>query len=181
MVAEAFGELGYRRATTAAIASRCGVQETILYRLWDDKKAMFLAVIDYLVAWRMNRIRSVLEKVPENEEHLEYLIEDVASSLGEHGLQRVLYAALGEVGDPDIRSALQGMYRQNYGVVLDLLEGDEKAKGPPPPALEKDAVWAIMGLVTMMDLTSELELLGPRQRKQVFRRLARAILGLAED
>ena len=32
-IAEAFGELGYRRATTAAIAARCEVQETTLYRM----------------------------------------------------------------------------------------------------------------------------------------------------
>ena len=180
-IAEAFGELGYRRATTAAIAARCEVQETTLYRLWDDKKAMFLAVIDYLVRWRANRIRSVMENVPEDEDHLEYLIEDVSSTLGEHGLQRVLYAALGELGDPDIRNALQEMYRQNYAVVLELVGESDAATGPPPPALEKDAVWAIMGLVTMMDLSSELELLGPRQRKQVFGRTARALLGLPEN
>ena len=180
-IAEAFGELGYRRATTAAIAARCEVQETTLYRLWDDKKAMFLAVIDYLVRWRANRIRSVMENVPEDEDHLEYLIEDVSSTLGEHGLQRVLYAALGELGDPDIRNALQEMYRQNYAVVLELVGESDAATGPPPPALEKDAVWAIMGLVTMMDLSSELELLGPRQRKQIFGRMARALLGLPEN
>ena len=33
LVAEAFSELGYRRATTAELAARCGVQENILYRL----------------------------------------------------------------------------------------------------------------------------------------------------
>ena len=181
LIAEAFGELGYRRATTAAIASRCGVQETILYRLWDDKKAMFLAVIDYLVTWRTNRIRSVLDRVPEEEDPLEFLIGDVASTLGEHGLQRVLYAALGELGDPDIRGALRGMYDQNHRLILDLLGEGGKTQGPPPPASEKDAAWAIMGLVTMMDLTSELELLGPRQRKDVFKRIARALLGLADD
>ncbi len=48
VVARAFSELGYRRATTAQLAQRCGVQENILYRLWPDKKAMFLAAIDFV-------------------------------------------------------------------------------------------------------------------------------------
>jgi len=178
---DAFADLGYRRATTAQIASRCGVQETVLYRLWDDKKAMFLAAIEHLFEWRMNRIRAVLEKVPEGEGHLEYLIDDVASTLGENGLQRIIYAALGEVGDLEIRDALAGMYRHNYDTISDLLDRSGKAQGPPLPASEKDAAWAIMGLVTMMGLSSELGLLGPRQRRGIFKRLARALLGLAPE
>ncbi len=48
VIARAFAELGYRRTTTAALAARCKVQENILYRLWPDKKAMFIASIDYV-------------------------------------------------------------------------------------------------------------------------------------
>ena len=33
VLARAFAELGYRRATTAELAERCGVQEKALYRL----------------------------------------------------------------------------------------------------------------------------------------------------
>ena len=47
-VAATFAELGYRRTTTAKLAHRCGVQETILYRLWPGKKAMFLAAIGHV-------------------------------------------------------------------------------------------------------------------------------------
>ena len=179
-IAEAFAELGYRKATTSQIASRCGVQETILYRLWDDKKAMFLASIAYLFNWRMGRIRAVLAKVPEGEDHLNYLVEDVASTLGKHGLQRIIYAALGEVADPEIQEALQDMYRHNYDTILKLLQGSDA--GPPPsPAKDEDAAWAMIGLVTIMDLSSTLELLGPRQRSQVFKRTARALLGLSDE
>lgn len=48
VVARTFAELGYRRTTTAELARRCRVQEPILYRLWNDKKAMFLAAIDHV-------------------------------------------------------------------------------------------------------------------------------------
>ena len=47
VVARTFAELGYRRVTTAELAKRCNVRENILYRLWPDKKAMFVAAIDY--------------------------------------------------------------------------------------------------------------------------------------
>src|SRR5262245_36518789 len=48
IIARAFVELGYRRASTAELASRCKVRENILYRLWPDKKTMFIAAINYV-------------------------------------------------------------------------------------------------------------------------------------
>src|SRR5262249_9988053 len=45
-LARASAELGYRRATTADLAARCAVQEKALFRLWPDKRAMFLAALD---------------------------------------------------------------------------------------------------------------------------------------
>ena len=47
-LARAFAELGYRRTTTAELARRCRTRETTLYRLWPDKKAMFIAAIRYV-------------------------------------------------------------------------------------------------------------------------------------
>ena len=180
-VTDVFCELGYRGATTAEIAARCGVQETILYRLWEDKKAMFVAAIDYLYEFRTERIESALERVPDNEDPIEYLIDDVARDLGGHGLQRIIYAALGELSDPKIRNALRRLYRDDRALILGLLARSEGERRPPAPALEKDVPWVIMGLVYMMDLTCELELLGPRQRAEVFKRAARALVGLGGD
>lgn len=178
LIAEAFSELGYRRATTAEIAARCGVRENILYRLWDDKKAMFLAAIDYLFDWRRKRTRAVLERVPEGEDPLPALIDEAAGNLAKDGLHRIIHAALGEIGDFEIMSALRELYRHNYDLILDLLDESTASQGAPPPATEKDAAWALIGLVTMMDLAAELKLLGPRQQKQVFARTARALVGL---
>ena len=48
IVAKTFAELGYRRTTTVELAKRCKVQEPILYRLWKDKKSMFLASVDFV-------------------------------------------------------------------------------------------------------------------------------------
>ena len=48
VLAHAFAELGYRRATTAELAKRCGVRENILYRLWPDKRGMFVAALDHV-------------------------------------------------------------------------------------------------------------------------------------
>jgi len=55
IVCQVFSELGYHRTTTAKLAKRCKVRENILYRLWRDKKAMFLAAIDDIFQRRAER------------------------------------------------------------------------------------------------------------------------------
>ena len=118
--------------------------------------------------------------MPDGEDHIGYLIDDVAGTLGGHGLQRIIYAALGELSDPEIRDALREYYQHNCDLIRDLLARREASQDPPAPALEKDVPWGIMGLVYMMDLTCELEMLGPRQRAQTFKRVAGALTGVAE-
>ena len=53
ILANAFAELGYRRATTAELARRCDVQENILYRLWPDKRSMLHLTRSRLVRRRL--------------------------------------------------------------------------------------------------------------------------------
>ncbi|MEZ6193430.1 MAG: TetR/AcrR family transcriptional regulator [Phycisphaerales bacterium] len=62
VLAQAFADLGYRRATTAELAERCGLRENQLYRLWPNKKAMFLASIDYLYEFSAETWRELLSQ-----------------------------------------------------------------------------------------------------------------------
>ncbi len=48
LIAETFVERGYRRTTTAQLAKCCGVRENELYRIWPNKKLMFLDSIQYV-------------------------------------------------------------------------------------------------------------------------------------
>jgi len=180
LLAGAFSELGYRRATTAELAVRCDVQETILYRLWDDKKAMFMAAIDYLFKFRLGRVREVLDKVPPGEDALSALTEDVANSLGKMGLYRIIFAALGELQDAEIRQALRELYQHNHRLVVKLL-ADRQDGRTPVHLKDQDTAWGVLGMVTMMNIVIELELLGPRQRKTAFTQVAKALLSLPPE
>ena len=44
-----FAELGYRTASTAAIARRAGISQPYIYALFTNKKELFLAVHDFVV------------------------------------------------------------------------------------------------------------------------------------
>jgi AcrR family transcriptional regulator len=180
LIAAAFSELGYRRATTAEIAARCSVQETILYRIWDDKKAMFLASIDYLFQYRLEHVREVLDQVPPGEDALSALTENVASSLGEMGLYRIIFAALGELHDTEIRQALGELYRHNHRLVVKLLANRQDGR-THDRLKDQETAWAVLGMATIMNITTELELLGPRQRKAAFTQVAGALLELPAE
>ena len=111
-VCQVFSELGYHRTTTAALAKPCKVRENILYRLWRDKKAMFLAAIDAIFEQRARMSAQILAEHPSMDRILESLVRYKARHQGEFGFYRVVFTALAETDDADIRTALKGMYRR---------------------------------------------------------------------
>ena len=104
VLARAFAELGYRRATTAALAERCGVQEKALYRLWSDKRAMFLAALDQVFAESEAVWERLASERGRGQSTAERLLAHEAEHHGEHRLYRIVFAGLSETDDPGIRA-----------------------------------------------------------------------------
>src|SRR5262245_2325792 len=111
IVAQAFADLGYRRTTTAELAARCGVQETILYRLFADKRRMFIAAIGFVYDNSMRMWRQLLEASDRSALPARALLDYEGTHHGELGLYRIVFAGLSETDDPEIRDALRQMYR----------------------------------------------------------------------
>ncbi len=176
-LARAFAELGYRRATTAELAHRCGVQEKALYRLWPDKPAMFLAALDQVfseseAAWE----RLASEREP-GRSTAERLLAHEAEHHGEHRLYRIVFAGLSETDDPGIRAALGALYRRFQRLIQREIEdhrGTRRRAGDLEPAL---AAWAIVGLGTVANIGRELELLRGRERARLLERAGTRLLG----
>ena len=99
MLAKAFAELGYRRATTSALAKRCGLRENQLYRLWPNKKAMFLASIDYLYGFTAAKWQKLLSQASDTSP-AERILNWEGEHRGETGLHRITFAGLNEADDP---------------------------------------------------------------------------------
>ena len=74
IIAQAFAQLGYRRTTTAELAARCGVRENILYRLWPDKRAMFVATIEYVYSCSEKIWQDLLQASKDGESPAERLL-----------------------------------------------------------------------------------------------------------
>jgi len=166
IVARAFAELGYRRTTTAELARRCQVRENILYRLWRDKKAMFVASIEFVYALSAETWKRLLAEGDDEKRPAERLLQYESEHHGESGLQRLVFAGLSETNDPAIRQALRTMYRRFHrfiGEQISAYRNDDRRTPQPDVAL---SAWAVIGLGTLASVVQELELLKSGDRKR---------------
>jgi AcrR family transcriptional regulator len=176
IVARAFAELGYRRATTAELAQRCEVRENILYRLWPDKKTMFIASIDYVYEQAANAWRQVLSETDDDADAAMRLLKHEAEHYGESGLHRIIFAGLSEIDEPEIREALRKMYGRFHRFIRGQVAAHRNGARTSKLLDEAVSAWAIVGLGNVANIGRELGLLTARQRKKMFREAGRMML-----
>jgi AcrR family transcriptional regulator len=177
VLARAFADLGYRRATTAELAARCGVQEKALYRLWPDKRAMFLAALDQVFAESEAVWEELASRRGEGASTAERLLAYEAQHHGENRLYRIIFAGLSESDDPLIREALGALYGRFQRLIQSQIERHRRGRrraADLDPAL---AAWGIVGLGTVANIGRELELLKARERAQLLGQAGTRLLG----
>ncbi len=185
-VAATFAEHGYRRTTTALLAERCAVQEVILYRLWADKRSMFLAAIEF-VATNAEAIwaRQLDTAADDPRTAAEIVLDYEAEHLGEFGFYRILFAGLSETDDPQITAGLRDAYRRFQAFLRARTTEHRAARagagrrraGSASGRPDADATaWALLGLGTVVNLARELDLLPPAERAELLRRVGRLLL-----
>ncbi len=176
ILAEVFAEMGYRRATTAELARRCGLRENVLYRLWPDKRAMFIAAIEHVYELSVETWKGLLQEIrPADTSTAERLLAYEAQHQGEFGFYRIVFAGLNETDDPEIRRALRDMYSsfQRFIETQVRAHRGEQDRGPDASL----AAWAIIGLGTVANIGRELELLGRNRRRDLVRGVGQILLG----
>jgi AcrR family transcriptional regulator len=175
VIARAFSELGYHRATTAELARRSGVRENILYRLWRDKKEMFIASIDHVFqvsveVWtRIGRGRG-------KDFSPEAVLDYESKHLGEFGNYRLIFAGLTETDDPEIREAVARLYKNFHSFIAGRL-ADGSAKPPGAAASSPElAAWALIGLGTVFTIGRELKLMDSKLRRRLLADVGKGFL-----
>lgn len=176
VVARAFAELGYRRTTTAELAQRCRVQENILYRLWPDKKAMFIAAIGYVYDLSVATWKGLLAGRGDRRSGAERVLEYEAGHHGEFGHYRIIFAGLSETDDAEIQAALADVYRRYQRFVREQVAAHQARRRNPSPPDAGLAAWALVGLGTVASIGRELGLLSERQRRRLVADMGRALL-----
>lgn len=171
LLARTFADRGYRGTTTAALAEVCEVRENILYRLWPDKRAMFVATLDYVYALSEATWIELLERGETKEKSPAELILDYeASHHGEFGLYRIVFAGLSETDDEEIATALRELYGKFHRFTVIQV----KAHGGNDQAAER--AWGIIGLGTMANIGRELGLLSGPARQRLMGKMGRRLL-----
>lgn len=179
IVAQAFSELGYRKATTAELAARCNVQENILYRLWNDKKAMFAASIDYLFDATMQVWQDLIDQAeanPTGPTAAERILAYDSEHRGEKGFYKITFAALSETDDPDVLAALKSMYSRFTAFIEQQVTEHRAAQGDKDLPATWAVTWAILGLATAADIGRETGLLDAAKRKAMIAEVGRLLL-----
>lgn len=171
ILCQVFSEKGYRRTTTAQLASRCRVRENILYRLWPDKKAMFLAALDDVYHHRAENWAKILADHPGPQHAIAQLVAWEAKHQGEFGFYRIVFTALAEADDPDMRTALTRMYRRFHQLICHQIDHSGKRKRQGSLSTKASA-WALIGLATISNIILELKMLPPRERERMFASVA---------
>ncbi len=103
-----FATRGYGGATTAELAKAAGVTEPIIYRHFDSKKALFIAVIDRTSEIITHTWERHLRTAADPADRLRRLIgaNPMVSDRG-RGIYRVVLQAMMEIEDQDILAAIQ--------------------------------------------------------------------------
>jgi AcrR family transcriptional regulator len=165
VLARAFAELGYRRATTAELAERCGVQEKALFRLWPDKRAMFLAALERVFDESEAAWARLARETGAGGSAAERLLAYEARHHGEHRLYRIVFAGLSETDDEEIRRALAALFLRFQRLIKQRIEEHRDGRaGGVDAAL---AAWAIVGLGTVANIGRELDVLKDRERSRL--------------
>jgi len=173
VLASAFAQLGYRRATTAELARRCGVRENILYRMWPDKRAMFIAAIGHVYD-SSRRTWSDLLSRPGAGTAAERLLAYESRHHGEFGLYRILFAGLSETDDAEIRESLSRTFTRFQHYLSDKIAEHRGASAGSPDA--DQSAWAVVGLGTLANIGAELGLFPAPVRAELLAVVGRFLL-----
>ena len=108
VAAAIFAERGYSGATTAELAKAAGVTEPIIYRHFNSKRDLFVALIDQTGAETIALWQQQLADAGDPAERLRRLIgaNPMVTNRG-RGVYRVIVQAMSEIEDELILSALQ--------------------------------------------------------------------------
>ena len=174
LVSKTFAEYGYAGTTTSAIAQNCNLPENVLFRLWPNKKAMFIDAVDFIYENNVRIWTEVLAALPKGTGPLEFLLDYESKHIGELGNFRIVFAGLGNSDDPDLKFAVRNLYHKFHKFLVGLFSKYVKTKQGD---LSVDSLaWGFIGLGTVINIANDTGLLGPRNRKVVFAEVGRALL-----
>jgi AcrR family transcriptional regulator len=121
--ADLFSKYGYARATTAQLAKAAGVTEPIIYRHFESKRDLFVALIERTGRETIQAWEKHLADASDSAERLRRLIGDnpMVTERG-RSAYRVILQAISEVEDPVIHDALRNHIKSLHAFLVEELD-----------------------------------------------------------
>jgi AcrR family transcriptional regulator len=156
VIAQYFSDHGYDGSTTAGIAKACSVRQNVLYRIWADKEAMFVAVIEFMHAYTIDFWENIAQQ--ENETKVEAILRLQSKDHGVMRFYRIVYSGLLQ-DSKEIRKAIRRMYQGIHNYIEQTVESHRLERGKTDSQFNADvAAWGMMGLAAMVDIQRELRI-----------------------
>jgi AcrR family transcriptional regulator len=122
-----FATLGYAHTTTEKIARAAGVSEPVLYRHFENKKALFLEVLHEVRAATVNRWQAETAGLTDPLAKLHVIADMYLGSTREHAVEfRVMHRGLIETDDEEILTAMRAFYLDSETLLAQVIsEGQQ--------------------------------------------------------
>jgi len=156
---ELFASQSYRKVGTADVAKAAGVSEPALYRYFSSKKELFLATLRPTGPKLLEIWQTIASEVNDPLETLASIGVRYYDHLqSRSGSMRLLFQALSEADEPDIRQALRENFLSFVHFVAETLE-EGKRRGIVRHGLDSELVaWQFLGMGLTLDLMQSLGL-----------------------
>ena len=156
-----FAKHGFNGATTAELAKAAGVTEPIIYRHFNSKKDLFIAVLERTSNQTLEQWDKVLKSAPDPARRLRRLLaaNPMVSNKGE-GIYRVVVQAMMEIDDPEILAALQTHIRKIHAFVVSEIERAQD-NGQVSKAFTPDiTAWALLHMALGFGIMAPIRIEG---------------------
>src|SRR6266702_4111013 len=120
-----FARCGYAEASTGELARESGVTEPMLYKHFGSKKGLFLAVLKQSSVQFRNELQERISHRADKDilDALEHFVEEYRKTIKvDPEVQRLLFQAVSEVGDPEIARCVSEHNSKIYGCIRQLIE-----------------------------------------------------------
>lgn len=163
-----FSRHGYRAASTAQLARAARVSEPVIYRHFDSKQGLFLAILDLAAADAMRMFQEVIGPLDTPIEQLRALLRlnPALTSQRMEEIYRVVLNAQTD-RDPRIQAALRAHYRRYADFLSALISRAQKAGQVRADVLPAGLAWQMIHTAIGFAMLKPLEIHGHADREAV--------------
>ena len=160
-----FARSTYAEASTGELARESEVTEPMLYKHFGSKKGLFLAVLREFSAQFLDSLQERISRMAEQDilDALAHIVDEYRVTIkADPEIQRVLFQAVIESGDPDIASCVSKHNRKVYAFIHQLVERALSLGYLDPTVSPDAATWGYMSMILacqyslMLNLSDEV-------------------------